>query len=88
MTVLGYIVQYTNEEEYTVYHGFQKLHKHFSDALEHGKELYRGFLSINDERYDGPFKHYSPTKKECDAQGSVLVFESSSYIVWIDAVVE
>ena len=88
MTVIGYIVQYSNEEEYTIYHGFMKLHKHFSEALERAKELYRSFLSINDEHYDGPFNAYTPTKKECDAQGSVVVFESPAYIVWIDAVVE
>lgn len=88
MTVLGYIVQYSNEEEYTVYHGFAKLHRHFSEAMDRARELYSGFLSASDERYDGPFQTRSPSKKDCDTQGSVIVFESPAYIVWIDAVVE
>ncbi len=88
MPTIGYIVQFSNEEDYTVYHGFMKLHRNFSDALERAKDLYRGFLEINDERYDGPFKQHNPTKAACDTQGSVLVFESPAYIVWIDCVVE
>lgn len=88
MPPIGYIVQYSNEEDYTVYHGFAKLHRNFSDAINAAKDLYRGFLEINDERYDGPFKTHNPTKANCDTQGSVVIFESPAYIVWIDCVVE
>ncbi len=88
MVTLGYIVQYSNEEEYTVYHGFVKLYRKFSDALEAAKLLSQGFMEMNDEAYDGPFKSHTPTKQDCDAQGSALVFESPGYIVWIDCVVE
>lgn len=88
MAILGYIVQYSNEDDYTIYHGFMKLYRHFSDALEHAKELARGFLEVNNDGHDGPFQMHTPTKKNCDAQGSVIVFESAAYIVWIDAIVE
>ncbi len=88
MPTLGYIVQYSNEEDYTVYHGFMKLYRTFSEAMEHARELSRSFVEVNDERYDGPFKSHNPTKKECDTQGSVVVFESPAYIVWIDCVIE
>jgi hypothetical protein len=86
MPIVGYIVQYSNEDDYTIYHGFMKLYKHFSDALEHAQELMRGFIMIQGEGIQ-VFRSNKPTKKECDEQGSVVVFESRDYIVWIDAVV-
>jgi len=88
MAILGYIVQYSNEDDYTVYHGYMKLYRHFSDALDNAKELARGFLEVNAEVQNSPFKMNTPSKKDCDNQGSVVVFESASYIVWIDVVVE
>ncbi len=40
------------------------------------------------EQFDGPFLVRKPTKKECDTQGSVVVFESKNFLVWIDCVVD
>ena len=89
MAVIGYIVQYSNEDDYTVYHGFVKLFRSFSAALEHAAELYRSYLETQpQEQFDGPFETHKPTKKQCDSQGSVVVFESKAYIVWIDCVLE
>lgn len=88
MAILGYIVQYSNEDDYTVYHGFMRLYRHFSEALEHAEDLARGFLETFTEEHGGPFQMRKPTKKECDVQGSVTVFESRAYVVWIDCVVE
>ena len=87
MGILGYIVQYSDEEEYTIYHGFQRLYPVFSHALEHAKEVYRNYLVTHEERYDGPFEAYNPQKKECDAQGSSVVFKSPTMIIWIDAII-
>lgn len=88
MAILGYIVQHSNEDDYTIYHGFMKLFKHFTDAIEHARELGSGFLLQNGNEELGPFEMRKPTKKECDTQGSVVVFESRPYIVWIDCVVD
>ncbi len=88
MAILGYIVQYFNEEDFTVYHGFVKMHRTFSSALEQAKDTYRGYLEQMNEEYDGPYETFTPTKKDCDDRGSVVVFRSSEMIVWIDAVVE
>ncbi len=88
MAIVGYIVQYSNEDDYTVYHGFIKLYKHYSDAFEHAQELIRGFLETQGEGFQGPFESRKPTKKDCDVQGSAVVFESREYIVWIDCVVQ
>lgn len=88
MQPIGYIVQYTDEDDYTIYHGFMKLFRNFSGALEHAQEVYRGYLETHDMSEVGLFQTHSPTKKMCDQQGSVVVFESRGRIVWIDCVVE
>ena len=88
MAILGYIVQHSNEDDYVVYHGFMKLFRHFSDALEHASDLGRGFLENFNPEIQGPFQMRKPTKKDCDTSGSVVVFESREYIVWIDCVVD
>ena len=88
MTSIGYIVQYSNEDDYTVYHGFMRLFRRFSDALEHANENFRSYLESHPENEVGHFEVRIPTKKQCDEQGSVTVFESRGYIVWIDCVIE
>lgn len=88
MTTLGYIVQFSDEEAYTVYSGYKKLFRVFSQALDHAKALRESYLESHDETETYPFKAYSPSKRECDNQGSVVVFENSQYIVWIDCVIE
>ena len=88
MAVVGYIVQYSNEEDYTVYHGFMRLHRSFQAALEHAKDHYRGYLETLPEPETEIFEVHTPTKKECDERGSVVVFECAAFVVWIDCVVE
>jgi len=87
-TLLGYIVQYQNDEEYTPYHGHIKLHRFFQHALEHAKEVMTVYLETHLEGYDGPFDVYSPTKKNCDDAGSAVVFRSANCTIWIDRIVE
>jgi hypothetical protein len=88
MTVVGYIVQFSDEDEYTVYHGFMRLFRHFSAAREAAGELITSYLTNHHESEVGQFEVKHPTKKQCDEQGSVTVFESRGYIVWIDCVIE
>ena len=88
MATIGYIVQYSDEDDYTVYHGFMRLHRHFSVALECAQEQYRAYLEAHAEAEVGHFEIRNPTKKQCDEQGSVTIFESRGFIVWIDCVIE
>ena len=88
MAPIGYIVQYSNEDDYTVYRGFVKLHRNFTEALEHATALYSEFLQSNHYQDGQIFNTYAPTKKTCDTHGSSVVFESAAYIVWIDCVLE
>ena len=87
MNIIGYIVQHSNEDEYTVYTGYKKLFRFYSEALENAKEFFRAALEQNEQGHH-PFLTHTPTKKNCDTQGSVVVFESPQLIVWIDAVIE
>ena len=88
MEPIGYIVQYSDEEDYTIYHGFMRLYRNFSEALDHAKALYQTYLEKHCSEEVGIFEVYSPTKRQCDTQGSVKVFECRDRIVWIDCVVE
>ena len=88
MSVVGYIVQYSNELDYTVYHGFVRLHRRFQSAVEQAKDLYRGYLESLPNAETEVFETYSPTKKDCDERGSVVIFQSDGFLVWIDCVVE
>lgn len=87
-TLLGYIVQSQNDDDFTPYHGQMKLYRSFQDALTQAKELVGLYLESHLEGYDGPFDSHSPSKKQCDDAGSVVVFRSANCIIWIDKVVE
>lgn len=87
-THLGYIVQVQDEEDFTPYHGAMKLYRSFDDALAYAEELYRGYLEIHSEEYEGPFEVSRATKYQCDVAGSVLVFRSLNCYIWIDHIVE
>lgn len=88
MNAIGYIVQFSDEDAYTVYSGYKKLFRRFSEALDHAKALSQSYLESHNETEIHPFNSFSPTKKECDNQGSVVVFENQHYVVWIDCVIE
>jgi hypothetical protein len=87
-TLLGYIVQYQNDEDYTPYHGNIKLHRVFQDALVQAREVMGAYLETHLEGYDGPFDTYTPSKKNCDDAGSAVIFRSVNCIIWIDRIVE
>lgn len=84
--VLGYIVNYFDEEEMWPYHGCQRLYKVFSHAYEAALAKAQAYMHANNEQYDGPFELHRPSKQECDNQGSAVVFRSERYWVWIDQV--
>jgi hypothetical protein len=88
MAILGYIVQYDKEDDFTSYHGFVKLFRQFSDAVAHAEEMYRDYLHHTDGAIDQHFEIYRPTKRDCDERGSVVVFRGSEYLIWIDCVVD
>lgn len=87
-THLGYIVQSQNDEDYTPYHGTMRLYRSFEEAVNRAKEWMGIFLETHLEGYDGPFDVHTPTKKQCDDAGSVVLFRSPTCIIWIDRVVE
>jgi hypothetical protein len=88
MAAIGYIVQQSDEEAYTVYTGHKKLFRLFSHALDNAKAICQSYLESHDPAEIHPFQSNTPSKKDCDNQGSVVVFENRSVIIWIDCVVE
>ena len=88
MNVLGFIVQFSDEDAYTVYTGYKKLFRSFSQALEHAKTIVQSYIESHDQTEIHPFQTYTPTKKACTEQGSAVIFENSHYVVWIDCVIE
>jgi hypothetical protein len=88
MAILGYVVQYSNEDDYTIYHGGLKLYRNFSEALENAHELARAYLEVHGEQFTEPFEMRKPAKRDCDAAGSVVIFQSREYIVWIDCILD
>jgi hypothetical protein len=85
-TILGYIVNYFDEEEMWPYHGQQRLFTTFSHAYQAAVEKAQAYMEVSNEAYDGPFELKKPTKQDCDNQGSVVVFRSERYWIWIDFV--
>lgn len=88
MSIIGYIVQFSEEDEYTVYHGFLRLFRQFLDAKNSAAELVTAYRTNHHESEIGHFETKNPTKKQCDDQGCATVFESRGYVVWIDCVIE
>ena len=82
-TVLGYIVQYLDEDSIVPFEGPKKLHTVFSEALRVGQWLYTSYMELYPEEEYGPYEIYKPTKKQADDQGTVPVFKGSKYIVSI-----
>lgn len=88
MAIVGYIVQYEKDGDFTAYHGFVRLYHHFSSALAHAVDMYRTYLETTDGAIDFNFEVNQPIKRACDEQGSVVVFRSPEYLIWIDCVVD
>jgi hypothetical protein len=88
MSIIGYIVQFSEEDEYTIYHGFLRLFRNFSEARDSAAELAAAYLMNHHESEIGLFEARNPTKKQCDDQGCAVVFESRGYVIWIDCVIE
>ena len=87
-TILGYVVQYSSEDDFTIYHGSLKLFRQYSDALLHAQELVSSYLETQGAETYGPFEYKKPTKQTCDIAGSVVIFQNQNYIIWIDCIVE
>ena len=88
MKILGYIVQYFDEDSLTPNGPGKRLFTKFEDANQHAKELIMDWYTSNSSTFDGPVERYDITKAMVDNQHSALVFRSAQVFIWIEIVFE
>ena len=88
MSILGYIIQFFDEEATIPCMNHKRLFKHFSKALESAEEMYRDYILANNEEFLGPYEIIKPTKKEVDIAGSSVIFRSRDVYIWIECIFE
>lgn len=86
--ILGYIVQSLDENILAPPIQARRLFTHFSEAIQHAKELYGHYMEDHTDEIAGPFEVYSPTKKHIDFAGGALVFRSRDLHIWIDCIIQ
>lgn len=86
MKILGYIVQYLDEESLTPNGPGKRLFTDFQEALNHAHELIHTWHETNTPQSDGPIEYNKTTKQMVDAQHSALVFRSREVFIWIEIV--
>lgn len=86
--ILGYIVQSLDENIIMPPIQARHMFLHFSEALQHAKEVYSSYMEEHTDEDAGPFELYSPTKQHVDFAGGGLVFRSRDLHVWIDCITQ
>ena len=88
MNILGYVVQFFHEESFLPETGFKHLYKNFSQALEGARGRAQDYCNQFQEGLAGPFELLSPTKKDADSNGHVMVFRNAEVQIWIEVIVQ
>ena len=88
MKILGYIVQYFDEDSLTPNGPGKRLFTEFETAHQHAKDLIMDWYTSNSPSLDGPVERYDVTKIMVEAQHSALVFRSAQVFIWIEIVYE
>lgn len=89
MNILGYVVQYFDEDKFMPETGYKILHKNFSQALDAAKGRMQDYLTYYQENLGlGPYEFHTPTKKEADSNGYVVVFQNPQIQIWIEVIIQ
>ena len=88
MKILGYIVQYLDEDSLIPNGPGKRLFRSFSEAYTHAKELVQEWYLQNTPNADGPVEYYEFTKQTLEAQHSALLFRSACVFIWLEIVYE
>ena len=88
MNIVGYIVQYFNEEQLMPETGYKHLYKSFNQALESAKARVQEYLVQHDEMLAEPLEIHTPTKKQTDSDGYSIVFRNVEIQIWIEVIVQ
>jgi hypothetical protein len=87
MNILGYVVQYFDEDKFLPETGYKILHKTFSQALNSAKSRMQDYL-ISVQQNLEPYEYNTPSKKDADSNGYVVVFRNPQIQIWIEVIVE
>jgi hypothetical protein len=87
MEILGYIVQYFDEDKLMPETGYKHLFKMHSDALSYAKTRMTEYITSMPNQNVGPFEAHTPTKKHTDDDGYSIVFRNAEIQIWIEAII-
>ncbi len=87
MEILGYIVQYFDDDKFMPETGFKHLYKTHSDALSYAKTRMTEYITSIPATAVGHFEAHTPTKKQTDDDGFSIIFRNSEIQIWIEAIV-
>lgn len=87
MNILGYIVQVFHEDNFLPETGFKHLYTSYSHALDYANIKLQEYLNVNGNNPQVYFEHHTPTKKQVDENGYVMVFRNSEVQIWIEAII-
>lgn len=88
MNILGYVVQYFNEDSFLPETGFKHLYKNFSQALEGARGRAQDYCNQYQDGLPGHFELLNPTKKDADSNGHVMVFRNAEVQIWIEVIIQ
>jgi hypothetical protein len=86
MKILGYILQYLDEDSLTPNGPGKRLYSDFQEVLYDAHELIQKWYETNTETNDGPIEYQSITRQMVENQSSVLLFRSRDVFIWIEIV--
>lgn len=87
MEILGYIVQYFNEDSLLPETGYKHLHKTHSEALAYARSRIQEYINTYPHILLDPHELHTPPKKQTDEFGYSIVFRNSEIQVWIEVVI-
>lgn len=88
MEILGYIVQYFHEDKFLPETGYKHLYKTFQHALDYAKVRTQEYADTYQGGIVGPFEYHTPSKKQADDNGYVVVFRNGEVQIWIEVVIK
>lgn len=88
MKVLGYIVQFYDEDSVAPHGTGKQLFREFQDAKSYAITMAREWYAKNYEPIEGPVEWHEISKDLLDTLKGALVFTSSNVLIWIEVVYE
>lgn len=88
MQIIGYIVQFYDEDSVSPHGTGKQLYRHFQDALVMAKEHANQWMDFQYTPAEGPIQYFTPKQSDVDNRISGLVFRSANVLIWIECIFE